>query len=152
MTANLRALLPEGHVYGDGDAAMGLAPPGRYPLPLGRMLAFLARVVPCSFDGNLPLRSWFRGIRTQILIDHAHPRSPHWYLSVLGARPELHGAGLGRRMIEFAVSLSGDFPLYLETTNPRNLGFYGRHGFEIVNRFPTPGGGGWIWTMERPGA
>lgn len=151
MAANLSALFPEGHVYGDGNAVMGLVPPGRYPLPIGRLVGFLTRVLPCSLDGNLPARSWFRGIAAQRLIDRVHPRYPHWYLSVVGVRPEIHGTGLGRRMIEFAVSLAGRLPLYLETTNPRNLGFYGRFGFEVVDRFPTPGGGGSIWTMQRAG-
>ncbi|MBI2899759.1 MAG: GNAT family N-acetyltransferase [Planctomycetes bacterium] len=146
QTANLRTLLPEGHVYGERDGAAALVPPGRYPLPLVRLLAFFARIAPRSIEGHLPPRSWLRGWRMQDLIDRIHPREPHWYVSVIGVRPEAHGSGLGRRLIEHAIGLAGELPLYLETTNPRNLPFYARFGFDSVGRHETSDGDP-VWAM-----
>jgi hypothetical protein len=43
-------------------------------------------------------------------------------------------------------------PVYLETTNARNLAFYEKLGFEVSAHAPVPKGGPPMWAMVRPAA
>jgi ribosomal protein S18 acetylase RimI-like enzyme len=72
----------------------------------------------------------------------AHPRAPHWYLNVLGTKPERQGQGLGARVLEpvLVVCDSDAMPAYLESSNPRNIGFYQRQGFEPTGEIKLPDG------------
>jgi ribosomal protein S18 acetylase RimI-like enzyme len=65
-----------------------------------------------------------------------HPREPHWYLPLLGVDPARQGQGLGSRLLEHATwlfDLDGAVA-YLESSNPRNVSLYQRHGFEALGR------------------
>jgi ribosomal protein S18 acetylase RimI-like enzyme len=63
-----------------------------------------------------------------------HPNEPHWYLSLLGVDPLHHGKGLGTELMEHAVVLcdQDNKYAYLESSNPRNVSSYKRHGFETL--------------------
>ena len=63
-----------------------------------------------------------------------HPREPHWYLPLLGVDPARQGQGLGARLLEHANEIfdRDGVVAYLESSNPRNIGLYQRHGFEIL--------------------
>lgn len=69
-------------------------------------------------------------------LDAAHPRFPHWYLPWIAVREEDQNRGLGGRLL--AASLEyvdlGGLPAYLETSNPRNIPFFKRHGFVVTGR------------------
>ena len=60
------------------------------------------------------------------------PREPHWYLPLIGVDPAHQGKGCGAALLSFALaSCDRDhLPAYLESTNPRNVSLYKRHGFE----------------------
>jgi GNAT superfamily N-acetyltransferase len=80
----------------------------------------------------------------------AHPANePHFYLFTLGASDQ--GRGLGARVIEPVLALcdAQGLPARLESSNPRNLGFYGRHGFEIVGEVAVAEAGPVLWPMRR---
>jgi ribosomal protein S18 acetylase RimI-like enzyme len=66
----------------------------------------------------------------------AHPTYPHWYLPWLGVDPALQGRGIGSRLMEHGLREvdASHLPAYLESPNPRNVGFYERHGFGVVGR------------------
>ena len=63
-----------------------------------------------------------------------HPKEPHWYLFSIGVDPHHQNEGLGSILMEHALPKSdGDGTLaYLESSNPRNVPFYQRHGFEVM--------------------
>jgi ribosomal protein S18 acetylase RimI-like enzyme len=63
-----------------------------------------------------------------------HPKEPHWYLPLIGVDPIHQGRGCGFTLMKHAL-LPCDREkklAYLESTNPRNLSLYIRHGFEIL--------------------
>jgi ribosomal protein S18 acetylase RimI-like enzyme len=64
----------------------------------------------------------------------AHPVEPHWYLPWLAVEPGRQGGGLGGRLLAHCLTIVDDsgLPAFLETPNPRNVGLYERHGFEVV--------------------
>jgi ribosomal protein S18 acetylase RimI-like enzyme len=63
-----------------------------------------------------------------------HPQEPHWYLPLLGVDPLWHGKGFGSALMKHALGRSDrDNKLaYLESSNPKNVPFYERHGFELL--------------------
>ena len=60
-----------------------------------------------------------------------HPREPHWYLPMIGVRPDRQGRGLGSAMLwpVLARCDAEGIPAYLEATTQRNRDLYARHGF-----------------------
>lgn len=72
-----------------------------------------------------------------------HPSEPHWYLPLLGVDPYHHGKGLGSALLKQAITKfdTENVLAYLESSNPRNISLYLRHGFEAlgtieVSQFP----------------
>jgi ribosomal protein S18 acetylase RimI-like enzyme len=63
-----------------------------------------------------------------------HPHDPHWYLALVGADPARQGEGLGSALIKQGLKACDEqgLPAYLESSNPRNIPLYERHGFEVV--------------------
>jgi ribosomal protein S18 acetylase RimI-like enzyme len=63
-----------------------------------------------------------------------HPNEPHWYLPLLGVDPLYHGKGLGSVLMQHAIVIcdQDNKPAYLESSNPKNISFYERHGFELL--------------------
>jgi len=62
-----------------------------------------------------------------------HPSEPHWYLPLIGVDPKYHGHGFGSALLHYTLNLCDrDNKLaYLESSNPRNIPLYERHGFEL---------------------
>lgn len=63
-----------------------------------------------------------------------HPNEPHWYLPLMGVDPMQQGRGIGSALMQYAlIACDRDRKLaYLESTNPRNIPLYERHGFELL--------------------
>jgi ribosomal protein S18 acetylase RimI-like enzyme len=61
-----------------------------------------------------------------------HPSEPHWYLPLIGVDPAHQGNGLGDALMAHALARCDRdrAPAYLESSNPRNISLYRRHGFE----------------------
>lgn len=61
-----------------------------------------------------------------------HPKEPHWYLPLIGTDPAHQGRGLGTALMAYALAECDrqHVPAYLESSNPRNISLYKRHGFE----------------------
>ena len=63
-----------------------------------------------------------------------HPKEPHWYLPIIGVDPTHQGQGYGSALMQHAL-LPCDrdqTQAYLESSNPRNISLYKRHGFELL--------------------
>ena len=63
-----------------------------------------------------------------------HPKEPHWYLPLIGVDPIHQGQGYGSALMQHAL-LSCDrdqMMAYLESSNPRNITLYKRHGFDLL--------------------
>lgn len=108
---------------------------------------------PSSQDDDGEISVWavaFAALMSDLLGDLAPSRlealakmhqarltEPHWYLSVLGTSPDQQSKGLGGKVLAPMLNRcdqTGELA-YLESTNPANVGFYRRHGFEPVDEF-----------------
>ena len=71
-----------------------------------------------------------------------HPHDPHLYLFVVGVDPRRQGQGLGEGILapSLAHCDATGTSAYLESSNPRNIGFYQRLGFHTVSEFYPEGG------------
>jgi len=63
-----------------------------------------------------------------------HPSEPHWHLPPMGVDPLKQGKGFGSALMQHAlVQCDRDNKLaYLESSSPRSISFYERHGFELL--------------------
>lgn len=70
-----------------------------------------------------------------------YPNGPHWHLALLGVDPQHQGGGLGSKLLRRTLDeLDAAGALaYLENSNPRNLGFYERHGFDVMGEIQVGG-------------
>lgn len=84
-------------------------------------------------------------------LERKHPEADHLYLALLGVDPSLQGQGTGSALIADGLQLADEerWPAYLESSNPANVAFYGRHGFEVIDRTDLPRGGPPIHHMWR---
>jgi len=116
-----------GSAYYAGDYA-GVAlwlPPGISP-DEDTMLAVLQSAVAISEQG--PVIDLF------LQMGLYHPEEPHWYLPILGVAPAFQGTGHGAALLKHALLRcdSEHCPAYLESSSPRNVPLYERHGFEVM--------------------
>jgi ribosomal protein S18 acetylase RimI-like enzyme len=68
-----------------------------------------------------------------------HPSEPHWYLPLMGVDPSQQGKGFGSALLHHTLfQPDRDNKLaYLESSNPRNISLYKRHGFELLGTIQT---------------
>jgi ribosomal protein S18 acetylase RimI-like enzyme len=73
-------------------------------------------------------------------MDVYHPHEPHWYLPLIAADPAKTGRGLGASLMKHALAVVDEarLPAYLESSNPRNISLYERHGFTVMGEITTP--------------
>jgi len=145
--ASLRVIhlpLGEAWITDDRRAAALFAPPGRWHVSWWQQVRLLP-MVPV-FGRNALL-----GQRMHAEIERRHPPGDHFYLAVLGVHPEAQGQGLGGRVLRPILERCDHEGLdaYLESSNPKNHGFYRRQGFEVVETVALPRDLQ-AWTMRRP--
>jgi GNAT superfamily N-acetyltransferase len=68
-----------------------------------------------------------------------HPTEPHWYLPMIGVDPAHQGAGIGSALMTEALKAVDRDGLiaYLESSNPKNISLYQRHGFEVIGEIQS---------------
>ena len=76
---------------------------------------------------------------------------PHWYVAAIGVDSESQGMGFGSVLMRHGIARADrdEAPIYLETETERNIAFYQKLGFDVIEEF-TPGGVGvQMWLMVR---
>ncbi len=65
-----------------------------------------------------------------------HPDDPHWHLPMIGVEPNAQNKGIGGALMSHGVSRCDreETLAYLESSNPRNISLYERHGFEVLGQ------------------
>ena len=68
-----------------------------------------------------------------------HPNEPHWYLPLMGVDPSQQSKGFGSALLQhILIQFDRNNKLaYLESSNPRNIPLYKRHGFELLGTIQT---------------
>ena len=135
-----------------GALMLGVAewlPPGAFP-PKG------VDIIRSLFVTIRMLTINMRATRALAAEDHASeryfPEAPVWYLQGLGVAPEAQGLGIGSKLIVPVISDadSRKEACYLETGTERNVRFYERFGFEILEpAAQLVADGPTHWTMIR---
>src|SRR5713226_2072618 len=155
MSSAFRILVLYGEVY----TTMGLdglacwLPPGNTTPTFSRLLRVGIRGVPFQFG--------WTGFRRYAAVERftaaAHKRiapGHHWYLWGLGVEPVCQGQGIGSLLIQPVLERAdaGGLPCYLETMNKRNVPFYQKHGFNVMDEGEVSSSDGsrvHIWAMLR---
>ena len=80
-----------------------------------------------------------------------HPSQPHWYLQAVGTVPEMQSKGRAAKLLQPILEICDkeETGAYLESTNPRNLSFYYRLGFETQKELSLDGGKAALTCMWR---
>ncbi|MDP2377749.1 N-acetyltransferase [Reyranella sp.] len=112
------------HRVGYIGAALWRAP-GVYP-DGEKMGVLMAETIPPALQKD--------GEKLMEQMNRFHPQEPHWYLPLIGIDPAHQGKGLGGALLrhQLAICDRDGAPAYLESSNPRNIGLYERHGFEAL--------------------
>jgi GNAT superfamily N-acetyltransferase len=81
-----------------------------------------------------------------------HPDGPHWYLPLIGVDPARQGKGYGAALMARALEQCDrdGLPAYLESTNPRNITLYLRHGFEALGEIQVGTSPPMVPMLRRP--
>lgn len=144
----VEALLPLGATYVVPGSCAAWTPPGSPSWPEERGVRLVTTLAPSCSPGDLE--------RLGVLDDTvraAHPAAPHWYLGLLATEPQLRGRGAGATLLRHSLGVvdAGHLPASLESTNPRNVPLYERHGFEVTGPVDLPGGPSLtaMWRMPR---
>jgi GNAT superfamily N-acetyltransferase len=131
----------------DGIGAAALwDPPGRWQHRRHEELLALPSLL-WTFGGRLAAR----GNQLTTLMKESHPQEPHWYLAVIGSDPAVRGGGFGHALMRSRLDRvdAEHAPAYLESSNPDNVPYYLRFGFEVTGEIKLPDGGPSLWPMWR---
>jgi GNAT superfamily N-acetyltransferase len=148
QATRIRQLLGEQGVWTNEELSCAAlwATPGRWRASLRET----AEMVPCFLHPRLLARLPLVALGWMDL-ERKHPAEPpHWYLAVLGTEPEAQGRGLGTAVLTRVLEQcdADGVGAFLESSKERNVDYYARHGFRVVEevrlvRGPT------MWKMWR---
>ena len=84
-------------------------------------------------------------------VEKVHPTQEHYYLEALGTNQEMQGKGVGSALIRPMLDRcdAEGMPAYLESSNPQNIPFYGRHGFVATGEIAVGKGAPTVTAMWR---
>ena len=119
-------------------------PPDNWRTPWSEVLR-AAPMMLQSIGPRIP-----RALKGLSMMERAHPREPHWYLSVLGTDPPQQGKGVGAALLEPILDRCDNEGLgaYLESSKEANIPFYQRFGFAVTGQIDLPDGPS-LWPMWR---
>ena len=129
---------------------IGAAPPEEYPPPFFHLMVMLTKLIlkSLSFTPYRVMKQWVRIFHK---FDKIRPRQPHWYVPILGVHPDHQGKGLGGELLRKVLQRADEdrVAVYLESSNPKNLDFYRKYGFEVTAKIVPVAGCPPIWGLLR---
>lgn len=127
----------------DFSGAAIWAPPGEFRIEVGDILRMTPRLFgafgrPAALPANLA-------------VEKLHPKEPHWYLELLGTVPERQGHGVGAGVLKPVLDRCDEdgIPAWAWSSNRKNLSFYYRLGFEVLEERPFAKGAPPIFPIRR---
>jgi len=131
------AQVPLGATYVTDGACCAWTPPDPPGWPDERSARFLGDMGRVCANEDLARLGQF----DELMREH-HPAESHWYLGVIATRPERQGQGLGTELLHTSLARVDEqgLPAYLESSNPRNVSLYLRHGFVPIGEIELDGG------------
>jgi GNAT superfamily N-acetyltransferase len=134
QATRLRQLLVHEEVWtaDDHSCAALWAPPGRWKSTLREDAQLMRSFAHRRLAWRMPMvtAGW-------LALEAKHPADPpHYYLAVLGTDPPRQGQGLGSALMRPVLDRcdSDGVGAYLESSKERNVDFYARHGFRVLER------------------
>ncbi|HSP05335.1 MAG TPA: GNAT family N-acetyltransferase [Acidimicrobiales bacterium] len=140
--------LGHAHVVADAGGIAGAAmwsPPDRDVLRGDRVQDLFGALTPHLGDALVPRLG-------ELARTHEHrPAEPHLYLGILGVDPGRQSRGLGTSLLAPTLAECDRTGLlaHLESSNERNIPFYERHGFAVVDAYRCGGDGPLMTMMTR---
>ena len=137
----------------EGEDMMGTAlwmPPGTFPLSPTRKAKMTPALMKAAAVAG---RSFWAFARVGSALEKDHPPDPAWYLQALGVRPSAQRKGVGGRLVAPVLALADESgtACHLHTSDPSNVAYYARFGFELVNQVtPLEGGPAYASMVRRP--
>ena len=133
----------------EGKGVAVWIPPG-----VGLTMAGMFRSGMLGVPLQIGLGPFVKFLTANDVMDRIHKRrvpKPHWYLMVVGVAPELQGRGVGSALVDEGLTQAdrSGAPCYLETSERRNLAFYERLGFVVLEQATLGAGGPPAWAMLR---
>jgi ribosomal protein S18 acetylase RimI-like enzyme len=144
-----------GYLESEGDEAAGVQicfPPGKYPIFFLRMLPAIIRYSIPAFRVGIRPGIIIRALRFLWQIERLHPREPHWYVLIIGVNARRQGLGIGAKVMAplLARADQNREAVYLESSNRRNIDFYERQMFKLLNEIQPLPDSPPMWRMLRP--
>jgi GNAT superfamily N-acetyltransferase len=132
QATRMRQLLGGGDVWASADLTCAAlwAQPGAWKSTLREDAQLVPSFMHPRLIARLPLvtAGW-------LALERKHPAKPlHYYLAVLGTDPGHQGEGLGSALLAPVLTRCDEDGVgaYLESSKERNVDFYARHGFRVV--------------------
>lgn len=132
QAARLRQLLAGEEVWTDSELSCAAlwAQPKHWRMSFGEVAQLVPSFLHPRLIGRMPLVAvaWEN-------LERLHPKDPaHWYLAVLGTDPPAQGRGLGSAVLGPVLERcdADGVAAYLESSKERNIDFYVRHGFRVL--------------------
>lgn len=145
FTTQINALWGRREVDADPDfgSVAVWAPADRWQFPTSAVARFLLTATRT----HVRIAALLAYLRTDAL----HPAEPHRYLELLGTVPDKQGRGLGGHVMAAGLDRADEegVPIWTWSSNPRNLAFYQRHDFVVLDELPFAPGGPSIYPIRR---
>ncbi len=84
-------------------------------------------------------------------LHHRNAPMPHWYLLSIAVDRQYQGMGFSRKLMDPVMRHFDEHgqSCFLETHNPKNVAFYERYNFKVVELGMLPGSDKTHWAMLR---